>query len=417
MNFSNNDIPAQVSKLIQTLQDKGFEGWIVGGAIRTLLLNKIPYDWDITTNATPAQVQEIFQHTIETGIAYGTVTVVIDGMNMQVTTFRKESGYEDHRKPSDVTYCDNLEDDLSRRDFTMNAIAYDPNNQEFKDPFYGVQDIEQQLIKAVGDSKLRFKEDSLRILRAVRFQSQLGFLIETETLSAMAQASGQLPTLSRERIFEEMNKWLVGDHFSMTRETAQQIDFKNLFLIPPESTLFEKWDLIGTISPTVLFRFCAFFDLYTGTQPIETKLANCLKLLNSLKCSQKTVSKVTQFIEYLNKEYELEVTSDRLKFLKQSLEIGFEQAVLLLNWKLEGTENKAMYLKAKDMLLRLQKSNYETQVIPLAINGSRVMELLNLPQGPEIRAVLEKLENWVLDNPDQNKALILEKLLIEKKIT
>ncbi len=328
MNFSNNDIPAQVFKLIQTLQNKGFEGWIVGGAIRTLLLSTIkgeaiasrgPYDWDITTNATPTQVQEIFQHTIETGVAYGTVTVVIDGMNIQVTTYRKESGYEDHRKPSDVSYCDNLEDDLSRRDFTMNAIAYDPNNQEFKDPFNGVQDIEQQLIKAVGNSNLRFKEDSLRILRAVRFQSQLGFLIEGETLKAMSQASPQLETLSRERIFEEMSKWLVGDHFSMTRETAQQINLKNLFSIPPESKLYEKWDLVGTISPTVLFRFSAFFDLYTGDQPIEIKLSNSLKLLTSLKCSQKIISKVTQFIEYLNKGYELEVTSERLLFLKPHL--------------------------------------------------------------------------------------------------
>lgn len=416
MNFSNNDIPAQVSKLIQTLQDKGFEGWIVGGAIRTLLLGQVPYDWDITTNATPTQVQEIFQHTIETGIAYGTVTVVIGGMNMQVTTYRKESGYADHRKPSEVSYCDNLEDDLSRRDFTMNAIAYDPNNQEFKDPFYGAQDIEQQWIKAVGDSSLRFKEDSLRILRAIRFQSQLGFLIEEETLKAMSAASHQLPTLSRERIFEEMSKWLVGDHFSMTRETAQQIDLKNLLSIPPETTLYENWDLIGTISPTVLFRFCAFFDLYTGDQPIETKLSNCLKLLTSLKCSQKVTSKVIQFIEYLNKGYELEVTSERLSFLKQSLEIGFEHALLLINWKLEGLQNKSLYLKAKDLLLRLQNSNFEMQVRPLAINGSRVMELLNLPQGPEIKVVLEKLENWVLDHPEQNKAQILETLLISKQL-
>lgn len=294
MNYFNDKIPKSVVELILTLQDNGFEGWVVGGAIRTLLRGSTPHDWDITTNATPDQVQKIFPHTIETGIAYGTVTVVMQDLQIQVTTYRKESHYSDHRRPSQVSYCKSIDEDLSRRDFTINAIAYNPVHQEFYDPFDGVEDLKHEIIKAVGDASVRFQEDSLRILRALRFQSQLGFYIHDETLDAIKKASKLLPSLSRERVFDELSKWMVGDHFSMTRRTINEIGFKNLFEIEPKDTLDKSWDLIGTISPSVPFRFSAFLELYTGGLSLPIKLDNSLKLLHSLKCSQKIISKVIQ---------------------------------------------------------------------------------------------------------------------------
>lgn len=170
-------MPAQAAKVIQTLEQHGFEAYIVGGCVRDSILGRTPGDWDITTSASPQEVKEIFDHTVDTGIEHGTVTVLMNHEPYEVTTYRVDGKYEDHRRPNEVHFTKSLREDLLRRDFTINAMAYN-DNEGIIDMYDGMTDLKNQTIRCVGEAKKRFDEDALRILRALRFQAQLGFQIE-----------------------------------------------------------------------------------------------------------------------------------------------------------------------------------------------------------------------------------------------
>ena len=176
-------IPEQVNYILSRLNEAGYEAFVVGGCVRDALLDREPHDWDITTSALPSQVKEIFGRTIDTGLKHGTVTVMKGGEGYEVTTYRVDGVYEDGRHPKEVTFTPNLREDLQRRDFTINAMAYGVK-EGLVDLFGGRQDLENGVIRAVGDPMQRFSEDALRIMRAVRFSAQLGYEIEKETLSA-----------------------------------------------------------------------------------------------------------------------------------------------------------------------------------------------------------------------------------------
>ena len=206
------NIPKQVSQALLALQQEGYDAYIVGGCVRDNLIEKVPSDWDITTSAEPNQVLSTFGNykTVETGIQHGTVTVIINHCHIEITTFRLEGKYTDNRRPDIVEFTKNIEDDLKRRDFTMNAIAY--NQKGFKDLFGGRADIENKIIRAVGDPAERFREDALRILRAIRFSACLGFEIEENTRRAIFETKELLENISAERIGAEFNKLLMGEY-------------------------------------------------------------------------------------------------------------------------------------------------------------------------------------------------------------
>ena len=414
MNFSDSVIPVEVIRLIQTLKEHQFEGWIVGGAIRMLILNQSPKDWDIATNARPEQVQKVFTHTIETGIAYGTVTVVLDSMHIQVTTFRKEKEYKNHRKPQGVDYCEKIEDDLSRRDFTMNAIAYDPISRESLDPFDGKSDIEYKTIKAVGEPERRFEEDALRILRALRFQSQLGFFIDPVTMDGMVQQSNLMTKLSWERVQEEFSKWLMGDYFSMTESTVSKIELFQIFDQKPSSELQKHWNLIP-IFPSLAFRLCAFFNFYFANVSTTDKIKDTEQFVKQLKYSQSMILKVTQFMDFISAPIDMNETTQRITWTKKALNLGFEDAICLLDWKLQDVEHKPSLLKAKAHLVHLKLQDFERKVKPLAIDGHMVMETLGLSPGAKVKEVLEQAEDFVLEDPDRNRKDILLDFLKQNK--
>ena len=163
------NIPKDVYYIIENIEKNGFEGFVVGGCVRDYILSDSAKDWDITTDALPEQIKSIFNHTVDTGIKHGTVTVVLNKENYEITTYRIDGEYNDSRHPETVTFTKKIEEDLSRRDFTMNAIAYN-KTKGYVDPFLGIKDIENKLIKGVGDADKRFKEDALRMMRGVRFQ-------------------------------------------------------------------------------------------------------------------------------------------------------------------------------------------------------------------------------------------------------
>lgn len=204
-------LPEVADFIIRKIEDNGYEAYLVGGSVRDMLMGKKPNDIDITTNALPADIKRIFGDciVIETGIKHGTVTVLKDEIPIEITTYRTEEGYSDGRHPDKVTFTTNITEDLSRRDFTVNSIAYNPKSGYF-DPFNGKKDIENKIICCVGDPKVRFEEDALRILRALRFSSVLGFDIENKTSEAIHECRYLLKNVSAERIYSEISKMLCG---------------------------------------------------------------------------------------------------------------------------------------------------------------------------------------------------------------
>ena len=204
-------VPAPVERIIGQLNEHGYEAYIVGGCVRDMLLNREPGDWDITTSALPAQVKEIFSRTVDTGIQHGTVTVMMGKVGYEVTTFRIDGEYEDGRHPNSVAFTPNLTEDLKRRDFTINAMAYN-SRTGFVDEFGGVKDLKRGIIRCVGEPMDRFTEDALRILRAIRFSAQLGFEIEERTCEAIRAIAPNLARVSRERVQVELTKLLCSAH-------------------------------------------------------------------------------------------------------------------------------------------------------------------------------------------------------------
>ena len=205
------NLPADVSKIINILEANGHEAYAVGGCVRDCILGKVPHDWDITTSALPKQVKELFSHTFDTGIEHGTVTVLLSGVGYEVTTYRVDGKYEDGRHPKEVTFTASLEEDLKRRDFTINAMAYN-ESRGLVDLFGGKDDLDAGIIRAVGNPTERFTEDALRMLRALRFSAQLGFEIEEDTYQAIKELAPSLDRISAERIQVELIKLITSNH-------------------------------------------------------------------------------------------------------------------------------------------------------------------------------------------------------------
>jgi len=228
-------LPRDVQIIIRILNEHGKEAYVVGGCVRDSLLNNMVHDWDITTSATPDEIKEIFKNfqVITTGIKHGTVTVLVAGTPYEITTFRQDGNYEDHRHPDQVLFTSSLIDDLKRRDFTINAMVYHSNTGVI-DPYAGAEDLKNKLIRAVGNPNDRFKEDALRILRALRFSIQLGFDIEENTSKAMLENKDLLNSISKERITAELYKML-------------QYPIKDQFL--------KYKDIIGVIIPELIPTF------------------------------------------------------------------------------------------------------------------------------------------------------------------
>jgi tRNA nucleotidyltransferase (CCA-adding enzyme) len=204
-------IPEKVNIIIEELNRQGFEAYAVGGCVRDMVLGREPEDWDITTSAKPLEVKKLFRRTVDTGIQHGTVTVLLDKEHFEVTTYRLDGIYEDNRHPKEVSFTSSLTEDLKRRDFTINAMAYN-EREGFVDLFGGLADIEKGIIRCVGSATERFDEDALRILRAIRFSAQLGFAIEEETLKAIRDKAAHLSHISAERIRAELTKLLLSEH-------------------------------------------------------------------------------------------------------------------------------------------------------------------------------------------------------------
>lgn len=214
-------LPEKVNMIIHTIQAAGFEAYAVGGCVRDSILGRVPDDWDITTSAKPEDIKKLFKRTIDTGIEHGTVTVMLEAEGFEVTTYRIDGEYEDSRHPKEVTFTSNLREDLRRRDFTINAMAYN-DEVGLVDIFEGISDIEKKIIRCVGDAKERFTEDALRMMRAVRFSAQLGYSIDEGTKEAIKELAPTLKKISAERVQVELVKLVTSnnpDYLKIAYET------------------------------------------------------------------------------------------------------------------------------------------------------------------------------------------------------
>lgn len=265
-------IPSQVNRALEILCGGGHSAFIVGGAVRNILMGIPVHDWDIASSALPNETLELFKdfRTVETGVKHGTVTVIIDGMSLEITTFRIEKGYSDNRHPDRVDFTRRIEEDLSRRDFTVNAIVYSPQ-AGFVDPFGGREDIERGVIRCVGEPDKRFGEDALRILRALRFSSVLGFEIAPETAQSIQKNHRLLKNISVERIFSELSKLLCGKDAGKILRKYKEVIFYILPELAPtdgctqnhERHVFDVWGhtvaAVEHISPEPALRFAMLF--------------------------------------------------------------------------------------------------------------------------------------------------------------
>ncbi len=376
-------IPAETQYVIDTLIKNGHSAYIVGGCVRDSLMGKTPDDFDVTTSALPEDVQNLFEKTVPTGIKHGTVTVMVDKTPIEVTTFRTEGGYSDSRHPESVSFVSNIQEDLSRRDFTVNAIAYNKYDG-IVDFFGGNEDINNKILRAVGNPEKRFSEDALRILRLFRFASTLGFTCEENTLNAAIKCSKGLEKISRERIFTELYKAAKGENFKVIKPLIENGALA--FLKITKTPDFEKVQKAN--SPMLAF----FIFLHFSSQNIPETLKD-LKVSNKLKNYCLSLEKMLSLplpqtktdLKMLLCEYDCEYVYDFLK-LKNILE---ETDISVLN----------------NLLNEIIQDNEPYLVSHLKIDGEALKNLGY--NGRQIGQILKQLQLEVILNPKLNKKEIL----------
>lgn len=379
----------QARPILEQIQDNGFEAYYVGGSVRDYVMGRNIHDIDITTSATPDEIEMIFRHTIPVGKEHGTINVVFNDENYEVTTFRAEEDYVDHRRPSGVTFVRDLYEDLQRRDFTMNAIAMDTAYKLY-DYFDGQQDINNRIIRTVGIAEERFQEDALRMIRCLRFQSQLSFHIATETFEAMRTQMADIKFLSIERIVIELTKLMRGIN---VEESFNHLKSLKAFNYMP---YFEQLDMnqINVTEPIDLELLIAIvsvkFDINYSLKP--------------LKLSNRQVKDINQYIQIMNALPSI-ITKEQLKMFVYDYDTNLIKNVMVA----------ADVLKANDiqghepLIVNLQTIDEINHQLPMNnrkemnINGGVIMSHLNKKSGPWLKDVLRQIEIAIVTGKVSNE--------------
>ncbi len=438
------ELPKKVTMIIQNLQLHGYEAYAVGGCVRDSILARRPEDWDITTSARPEEIKKLFKRTVDTGIEHGTVTVLIGKDSYEVTTYRIDGAYEDSRHPKEVRFTRSLEEDLWRRDFTINAMAYN-DEARLVDIFGGMQDLNRHLIRCVGDPKERFSEDALRILRAVRFSAQLNFPIEPKTAEAVRELAPTLKNISAERIQAELVKLLVSPHPERIRD-AYELGITKVIL--PEwdamegvdqNTPHHQYDVaehtihaLQNVKRDKILRLTMLFhdmgkpamkttdekgrDHFKGHALVSEEIAR--KVMRRLKFDNDTVKKVTRLVCY--HDYRAEATPKNVR--RAMNRIGVELFPYYLAVRMADAKAQSPYRRREkveniiEMRRLYQKALLTGECVTLrqlAVGGRDLMELGMRP-GREIGSMLSELLEYVIDDPERNKKEILCDYVKEK---
>lgn len=433
-------LPSQVNKALTLLEAAGFEAYVVGGCVRDSLMGKAPVDYDVATSALPRETERVFRmyKVIETGIKHGTLTVIIDSMPIEITTYRVEGRYLDCRHPSSVSFTGSLREDMARRDFTMNALAYAPGagGSGIVDCFGGIEDIEAGVIRCVGSPGRRFKEDALRIMRALRFASVTGFKIEEKTLSAMEKNKDLLRDISAERVREELVKLLCGEYAERCLiESAgiigavipEILDMKGFCQCNPHhiyDVLTHSAVAAGAICPEPSLRLAAFFhDIgkpkcfsvdsdgvghFFGHGPISARITE--RIMERLKFDKETRQIVTELIRLHDVQIEPSEKAVRRLMNKISPEMFFSLLQLKRADNLAQSPDYRSRQGYYDELEAIGRSVIEREecysLRDLAINGNDLI-YIGIPQGKEIGEVLSCLLDKVIEGKIVNERAAL----------
>ncbi len=393
----------RAKQILEKLESYGYQAYLVGGCVRDLLLGRPLGDIDICTSAMPEEVTSLFDRTIPTGIKHGTVTVVEKGQTFEVTTFRVEQGYRDYRRPDQVRFVQSLRQDLARRDFTVNAIAMDKRGQLF-DYFGGLRDLQLRLIRTVGVAKERFQEDALRMVRALRFSSQLGFTIDKAIFKAIEKHAGLLHEISRERITAELRKMVLGDDLNLG---LKLLVGSKLMLCQPFKLLEPALQQAQTFNfgpLTELERWAVL--LYPLSKAERTSFLNQLRLPNSFVKPLIRLINLLDLKPHCTQVNQLDVldplewsASELLSLLKINQLKTERRLANDLSWQLEA------YLKR--LPLRSPQD--------LAINGYDLQLLFKRPPGPWIRDMLSKVMEMVQRGHLPNRKEMILSYLLERE--
>lgn len=383
-------MPPQAEKIIDRLRQGGYEAYAVGGCVRDSLLGREPGDWDIATSARPEEVKRLFLRTVDTGIRHGTVTVLMEGTGYEVTTYRIDGEYEDGRHPKQVEFTCELVEDLRRRDFTINAMAYSPETG-IVDAFDGKGDLKRRIIRCVGNAMERFGEDALRILRAIRFSAQLDFAIEEGTYEAISRVAPNLAKVSRERIQVELTKLLCSDHPETIREVYETGISR--YISPAFAELpWQDFRMPEDLPSVKYVRWAAFLRLAGPDRAV--------KVLKDLKLDNDTISKVRILSAWAGREIRPEAAAVRRAMSGMDPEVW--DVLTELNGYGMEIHRLTEEIRARGDCLDLRH---------LAVDGQDLIAAGVRP-GRELGQILKKLLDQVLECPEKNER---EALLAEAK--
>lgn len=436
-------LPEKVHKIIDTLEEAGFEAYAVGGCVRDSILGREPDDWDITTSAKPEEMKRLFPRTVDTGIKHGTVTVLLGGEGFEVTTYRIDGTYEDGRHPSEVTFTSNLKEDLLRRDFTFNAMAYNERSG-LVDLYGGLADIDKQVIRCVGDAVERFEEDALRMLRAVRFSAQLGYRIDEVTGEAVKALAPNLQKISAERIRVELVKLVTSPHPDYLRTayelgiTAQVLPEFDLCMETPQRHRHHCYDvgehilhsMLGVEPDKVLRLGMLFHDIgkpqtltvdpdgttHNKRHPLEGEKIT-RKVMRRLKFDNDTTDKVTKLVLY--HDYDIAPTEAGVR--RAVNRIGEDIFPMIFTVRRADIAAQSDYMREEKLAKVAYIEKLYREVLArrdavtlkdLAISGNDLIAG-GMPPGRQIGETLSALLERVLDDPSLNTREILLKLYKE----
>ena len=425
-------LPEDVKAILHTLQEAGYEAYAVGGCIRDSLLGRRPDDWDITTSAKPQETKALFGKTIDTGIQHGTVTVMRHGRGYEVTTYRVDGEYEDGRHPKEVTFTASLKEDLKRRDFTVNAMAYNEKDG-LVDLFGGRQDLEQKIIRCVGEANERFEEDALRIMRAVRFSAQLGFSIEERTKEAIRGHAERLRQVSAERIQVELTKLVISpnpDFLRIAWETGITAvvlpEFDRLMEQPqnnphhcfsvgehtlhamqavrPDKCLRLAMLLHDVAKPLCLTTDAEGIDHFHGHAQKGERMA--AQILKRLRYDNHT----TELVSRLVKWHDVAIAPEKKAVRRAASRMGKELFPLILEVKAadlaaqsdyQRTEKREWLERLRGLYEEIEREGNCLTIKDLAVNGRDLIQA-GITPGPQLGLALQQLLEIVLEDPEKN---------------
>ena len=435
------NIPSGAESILNTLEQHGYEAYVVGGCVRDSILGRCPDDWDITTSASPEQVKELFRRTVDTGLQHGTVTVLIEKEGFEVTTYRVDGDYEDGRHPKEVRFTSSLEEDLKRRDFTINAMAYHPD-RGLVDLFGGMDDMEKKVIRCVGDPMERFQEDALRILRVVRFSAQLGFTIEEETKEGIRALAPNLRLVSAERIQVELVKLLVSGHpdylrvayetgitaeflpeFDVCMKTAQNTPhhcytvgehtLKSLLNVRADKVLRLTMLLHDIGKPVVKTTDENGRDHFKMHGPESERMAKAI--LRRLKFDNDTMHKVCRLVKWHDARPVPEMASVRRAVNRIGEDIfpfylEVQRADMLAQSDYQRREKEERLKGVKSCYEQILEKKQCVSLKSLAVTGRDLIQKGCKP-GPHLGEILDQLLEHVLEYPEDNKKETLLELV------